>query len=441
MGKAVVCNNRSPHQTGGERPDPSGQTSSFFKYDYSNFYHGAGDDPTNLLRPFADWYAQALENGYSLYSEALQAAPQPEVSVIDRKTGQSLQLLNFGSYNYLGLSYREEVKKAAIQALEQYGLGAGGSPILSGMFDIHRELERRLSKFKNKDASILFPTGYSANIGLISALMRPGDHILVDQYAHASIVDGAVLARSNLHYFRHNNPEDLDRKLSRCTGKKLVAIEGVYSMDGDLCRLPELVEVARRHQARVLLDEAHSTFLFGPNGRGVAEHFNLEEEVDFHVGTFSKTLGGQGGFVSGSRELIDYLNAFGRSRFFSCNLAPVIVAGVLAGLGIVEREPMLRARLWENVADFRARLTAGGVDIGKSASQILPVLIKNDARVFAVAEKLQQQGLYVQPVTYPAVPKHQSRLRFSVSAAHTPAHIEQAAQVVISTLRDEKIIL
>lgn len=420
------------------KKDPSRTT--FTDYDYSNFYYGAGDDPLNLLGPFGQWYQEALPNGYYLYSEPLASAPGTRVVVRNRKNGQLQELLNLASYNYLGISYRDEVKEAAIEAIRKYGLGASGSPILSGTFDIHLELAQALAAFKDKPAAILFPTGYSANVGFISALMRSGDNILCDQYAHASIVDGAILAKSKTVFFRHNNPMDLERKLLKCSGKKLVVVEGVYSMDGDVCTLPEIVEVCRRHGARILIDEAHSTFLFGPNGKGVAEHFGLDQEVDFHLGTFSKSLGGQGGFVCGSRDLADYVNAFGRSRFFSCNLAPPLAAGLLAGLRIVEREPQLRTRLWSNVAYLRRRFAEEGVDIGKSASQVMPVLVNNDAKVFAVAEKIQDRGLYLQPVTYPAVPKHKSRLRISVSAAHSEEDLETAVGVIAGVLREEGIV-
>jgi 8-amino-7-oxononanoate synthase len=413
---------------------------AFSDYDYSNFYYGAGDDPLNLLGPFRDWYQEALPNGYYLYSEPLATAPTTRVRVKNRKTGQVQDLLNLASYNYLGISYRPEVKKAAVEAVERYGLGASGSPILSGTMDIHVELAQAVARFKAKDGAILFPTGYSANVGFISSLMRAGDNVILDQYSHASIVDGAILAKSKTVFFRHNNPMDLERKLLKCTGKKLVVVEGVYSMDGDVCLLPEIVEVCKRHGARILIDEAHSTFLFGPNGRGVAEHFGLDKEVDFHLGTFSKSLGGQGGFVCGSKDLIDYVNAFGRSRFFSCNLAPPVAAGLLAGVEIVENEPELRAKLWSNVAYMRRRFAEEGIDIGKSTSQVMPVLVNNDAKVFAVAEKIQDRGLYLQPVTYPAVPKHKSRLRISISAAHTEAELEQAVQVIGSVLREEGII-
>jgi glycine C-acetyltransferase len=413
---------------------------AFSDYDYSNFYYGAGDDPLNLLGPFSSWYDEAIPNGYYLYSEAVTTAPGTAVRVQDGKTGQVLDLLNLASYNYLGISYRDEVKQACIEATQRYGLGASGSPILSGTMDVHKELAREVAAFKDKEAAIIFPTGYSANIGFISALMRPGDSILLDQYSHASIVDGAILAKSKTTFFRHNNPLDLERKLKGLRGKKLVVVEGVYSMDGDVCCLPEIVEVAKRHGARILIDEAHSTFLFGPNGRGVAEHFGLDKEVDFHLGTFSKSLGGQGGFVCGSRDLINYTNAFGRSRFFSCNLAPPVAAGLVAGMRIVRQEPELRARLWSNVAFLRRRFAEEGVDIGKSTSQVMPVMINNDARVFGVAEKIQAAGLFLQPVTYPAVPKHKSRLRISVSAAHTEEQLEKAVQIIARVLRSEGIL-
>jgi 8-amino-7-oxononanoate synthase len=415
-----------------ERPE-------FSEYDYSNFYHGAGDDPLNLLRPYADWWREARPAGYYLYQEALGSAPTTHVRVKNGKTGRWQELFNLASYNYLGISYRPEVKKAAAEALEKYGLGASGSPILSGTFEVHEEFASELARFKDKEACIVFPTGYSANVGFISALMRSGDTILLDQYSHASIVDGAILAKSKTVFFRHNNPLDLERKIAGVKGKKLVVVEGVYSMDGDMCALPEILEVAKRHGARMLIDEAHSTFLFGPNGRGVAEHFGLDKEVDFHLGTFSKSLGGQGGFVAGSRELIDYVNAFARSRFFSCNLSPVLTAGLLAGLRIAGSEPHLRATLWSNVAFLRRRFAEEGVDIGKSNSQVMPVMVNDDSRVLSVAEKIQDRGLFLNPVTYPAVPKHKSRLRISVSAAHSQADLEAAVQTIAGVLREEGI--
>lgn len=407
-------------------------------YNFSHFHSSDGEDPLELTDPFSRWYQQARREGYYLYQEEVTSAPTTTVEVKHGLTDAPQELINLASYNYLGLSYRPEVKAAAIDAIERYGLGASGSPILSGTFEVHRELERELAAFKGKEACLLFPSGYSANVGFIQGLMRSSDTILLDQYAHASIVDGAILARSKTVFFRHNNADDLERRLKRAQGKKLVVVEGVYSMDGDLCDLPAIVEVAKRHNARILIDEAHSTFIYGPNGRGVAEHFGLEDEVDFHLGTFSKSLGGQGGFVCGSRALVDYISAYGRARFFSCNLAPVIAAGVLEGLRVLQREPELRQRLWDNVAFMRGLLQEAQVDVGESVSQVIPVMVNDDDRIFRVAEAIQDRGVFLNPVTYPAVAMHRSRLRISISAAHTRQQLTRAAGIIADVLKEQR---
>jgi glycine C-acetyltransferase len=288
---------------------------------------------------------------------------------------------------------------------------------------------------------MVFPTGYSTNLGLISGIMRPGDWIIADQNSHASIVDGAILSKANVRFFRHNNPADLEKKLKQTTGKKLVAIEGVYSMDGDVCPLPELVAVAKKYGARILLDEAHSAFVYGANGRGVAEHFGLEDEVDVHIGTFSKALGGQGGYVAGSRNLYNYLKGFARSRVFSCALSPVVTAGVLKSLELAQKEPQLRTQLWANVAHIRAKLDEAGVDIGQSTSQVIPIMVKNDRRVFELGHKLLRAGLYLQPIIYPAVAKHRSRFRVSISATHTIDQLDEGVAILVKVLREEGILV
>jgi 8-amino-7-oxononanoate synthase len=414
-----------------------GQSKGAMQYDYTNFYFGAGDDPFDLLEPFDQWWNAVEPEGYYQYELPLMAAPKARVDVRDKKTGEVRHdLINFASYNYLGLSYRPEVKQAIRDAVELYGGGSSGSPILSGTTDLHRELSEEISAFKKKEATLVFPTGYSANVGTIAGLMRSGDLIVADQWAHASIVDGMILSKATSRFFRHNNVEDLDRKLSGFAGKKLVVVEGVYSMDGDLPPLREIVEVAKRHGARVMIDEAHSAFVFGENGRGVVETLGLEDEVDIHLGTFSKTLGGQGGYTTGSLKLINYLRGFSRSRVFSCALAPTVVAGVLAALRIAKAEPQLRTRLWDNVKFMKAKLEAAGVPTGESASQVIPIMVRDDARVFMIGEAIFRNGVYINPVKYPAVAKHKSRFRMSISAAHTREDLEQGAARIASVLRD-----
>ena len=422
---------------GGMFTDETGkQLPLAMQYDYTNFYFGSGDDAFAMLDPFDEWYKDSKPAGYYLYGLPMQGAPTTRVDIRNTKTGEIHEgLLNLASYNYLGLSYRSEVKEAVIEAAFLYGNGASGSPILSGSLEIHHELADRLAAFKGKEAVLLFPTGYSVNVGVIAGLMRSGDLIVADQYAHASLVDGMILSKATSRFFRHNKVEDLERKLKRYDGKKLVLIEGVYSMDGDVAVVPEIVEVCQRYGARILIDEAHSTFIYGDNGRGVAEHFGYDDEIDIHVGTFSKSLGGQGGFVAGSQKLINYLRGFSRSRFFSCGLSPVVAAGILKALDLFEAEPELRTKLWENVDFMQKRLRDAGVSVGDSECQVIPIMIQDDARVFEIGEALMQEGIYINPVKYPAVPKHKSRFRMSISASHSREELEEGARIITSVLQ------
>ncbi|MBT8396096.1 MAG: aminotransferase class I/II-fold pyridoxal phosphate-dependent enzyme, partial [Gemmatimonadetes bacterium] len=267
--------------SGKKRQDPV--FSDAMSYDYSNFFSASGRDPFDLFEPFGKWWAEVKPKGYYQFELPIHSAPSTRVDVEDTKTGEIRKgLINFASYNYLGLSYRPEVKEAIKAAVDVYGAGSSGSPILSGNTALLQELAKKVAHFKGKEAAMIFPTGYSANVGLIAGLMRSGDLIVADQYAHASVVDGMILSKAQSRFFRHNRPDELARKLSKFEGKKLVVVEGVYSMDGDLVPLPEIVEVCREYGARILIDEAHSTFLFGKNGRGVAEHFGMDDEVDIH---------------------------------------------------------------------------------------------------------------------------------------------------------------
>jgi len=405
------------------------------EYDYTNFYFGAGSDPFDLLQPLEDWYQQVKPEGYYLYELPIHTAPGTRVDVKDTKTGELRRgLVNFASYNYLGLSYRDEVKQAIKEAVDIYGGGASGSPMLSGTTDLHKQLTAELAAFKGKESALLFPTGYSANVGTIAGLMRSGDLIVADQFAHASIVDGMILSKAKSRFFRHNRADDLDRKLSGFDGKKLVIVEGVYSMDGDVPPLAELIEVCRKHGARIMIDEAHSAFVFGPTGKGVAEDQGVEDEIDIHLGTFSKSLGGQGGYVVGPHQLTNYLRGFARSRFFSCALSPAVVAGLRAALKLAQDEPDLRRKLWDNVATMQKLLADAGVPIGDSTSHVIPIMVRDDARIFMIGEALMREGVFINPVRYPAVGKHKSRFRMSISAAHSQEELEEGAAKIAKVL-------
>ena len=422
----------SPSEAVDEQP----RVPSALEYDYTNFYFGAGDDAFALLEPFDDWYSQVRPEGYYLYELPLHSQPGTRVDVGDTKTGEVRKgLVNFASYNYLGLSYRPEVKRAIQEAAEIYGGGSSGSPILSGTTNLHLQFKAEIADFKGQESALLFPTGYSANVGTIAGLMRSGDLVVADQFAHASIVDGMILSKAKSKFFRHNRADDLDRKLSGFDGKKLVIVEGVYSMDGDTPPLAEIVEVCKKHRARLMIDEAHSAFVFGERGRGVAEDQGLHDEIDIHLGTFSKSLGGQGGYIAGSLQLINYIRGFSRSRFFSCALSPVIVAGLRAALEIARAEPELRDRLWENVAYMQRLLTDAEVPIGESTSHVIPIMVRDDARIFSMGEALFREGVFINPVKYPAVGKHKSRFRMSISAAHSKEELEEGAAKIVRVLQ------
>jgi 8-amino-7-oxononanoate synthase len=406
------------------------------EYDYTNFYFGSGSDAFALLEPFDDWWREVEPAGYYLYELPLHSRPGTRVDVEDTKTGEVRRgLVNFASYNYLGLSYRPEVKQAIKDAVDLYGGGSSGSPILSGTTVLHQQLADEMAAFKGKEAALIFPTGYSANVGTIAGLMRSGDLIVADQFAHASVVDGMILSKAKSRFFRHNRVDDLERKIKGFDGKKLVIIEGVYSMDGDVPPLAEIVEVCRKHGARLMIDEAHSTFVYGETGKGVVEDQGCDDEVDIHLGTFSKSLGGQGGYTAGSQKLINYLRGFSRSRVFSCALSPVVVAGILKALELARNEPELRTKLWDNVAYMQTLLTDAGVPMGDSTSQVIPIMVRDDARVLQMCEDVFREGVYINPVRYPAVGKHKSRFRMSISAAHSREELEEGAAAIARVLK------
>ena len=405
-------------------------------YDYTNFYFGAGDDAFALLQPFDDWWREARSSGYYLYELPIHSRPGTRIDVEDTKTGELRKgLVNFASYNYLGLSYRPEVIQAIKDAADHYGGGSSGSPILSGTTEIHQKLAQEVAAFKGKEAAMIFPSGYSANVGTIGGLMRSGDLIVADQYAHASVVDGMILSKAKSRFFRHNRVDDLERKIKGFNGKKLVIVEGVYSMDGDVPSLGDILEVCRRHGARLMIDEAHSAFVYGETGKGVVEDQGFDAEVDIHLGTFSKSLGGQGGYTAGTAQLINYLRGFSRSRFFSCALSPVVVAGVRKALELATNEPELRQKLWENVAYMQKLLADAQIPIGDSTSQVIPIMVRDDARIFQIGEEIFREGVFINPVQYPAVGKHKSRFRMSISAAHSKEELEEGAAVIIRVLR------
>jgi 8-amino-7-oxononanoate synthase len=333
-----------------------------------------------------------------------------------------------GSNNYLGLTHHPEVLAAARAALERYGSGCTGSRFLNGTLDLHEQLELELAEFFGKEACLVFSTGYQANLGVISGLVGRGDMVFLDKLDHASIVDGAKMSQGETIRFNHGDLAGLERKLQRIpegTGTMII-VDGVYSMEGDIADLPNLIKVAQKFGAALAVDDAHSVGVLGPKGDGTAAHFGLTDEVDLIVGTFSKSLASIGGFATGTENVIHYLKHHSRPLIFTAALPPANTAGVLAALHVLQREPERRDQLWVNTRRLQDGLRGLGFDIGPTETPIVPVLIGPLEKTFLFWRKLFDAGVFTNPVVPPAVPPSQCRLRTSLMATHTFEQIDRA---------------
>ncbi len=337
-----------------------------------------------------------------------------------------------GSNNYLGLTHHPKVLEAAQKALHQYGSGCTGSRFLNGTIDLHEKLEQNLATFLGKEACLIFSTGYQANLGLISGLIGRGEVVLLDKLDHASVVDGAKMSYGETERFNHGDLAGLERKLERERDKAgrgtMIVVDGVYSMEGDIADVPNLVRIAHKHGAALAVDDAHSLGVLGPRGDGTAAHFGLTEEVDIIAGTFSKSLASIGGFVAASDMVIHYLRHHCRPLIFTASLPPANTAGVLAALEVLQSEPERRANLWANTKRLQAGFRQLGFDIGPSETPILPVLIGPLEKTFLMWRKLFDAGVFTNPVAPPAVPPSQCRLRTSLMATHTFDQIDFALE-------------
>ena len=339
------------------------------------------------------------------------------------------ELVMAGSNNYLGLTHHPHVMEAARKAIEQFGVGCTGSRFLNGTLTIHEEMEERLARFLGKEACITSGTGYQTNVGAIATLAGKSDVIFGDRDNHASIIDGARLAFARHLKYRHNDMEDLERILETTElvsdGGRLIITDGVFSMLGDLAPLPELVALAKRYGARVMVDDAHAVGVVGARGTGTPEHFGVEDDVDLVIGTFSKSFACLGGFVAGPKTVIDYIRHTSRSVIFSASVTPASVATVLACLDIIEREPERRERLWANVRRMKEGFEALGFDVIDGGSPILSIVIGEDVTTLEFNKLLFEEGVFVNPVLPPAAPPGMSLLRTSYMATHTDEDLER----------------
>jgi 8-amino-7-oxononanoate synthase len=365
------------------------------------------------------------EKGLYPYFRPISSSQDTEVFIDGKK------VLMFGSNSYLGLTNHPKIKEAAIQAIDKYGTGCAGSRFLNGTLDLHLELEERLAKFVGKEAAIVFSTGFQANLGILSSVTGRNDYILLDELDHASIIDGSRLSFSKVIKYRHNNMEDLEAKLQALpqSSLRLIVVDGVFSMEGDIARLPEIVALAEAYGANVMVDDAHGLGVLGQQGAGTAAHFGLTDQVDFIVGTFSKSLASLGGFVAGDKDMIEYLKHTARSLIFSASMTPASAASVIAALDLITSEPEHIQRLWDNTNYARTLLNEYGFDMGEvSETPVIPIYIRDEEKVFYITRLLQDEGVFVNPVVPPAVSPDATLIRFSLMATHTFSQIETAVE-------------
>lgn len=409
----------------------------------ADFYQVEAEDVFTKAYGFYEYLTGVRARQHDLYRRTLEGNSAHRAQVQDPFTGQVREMVMMASNNYLGLTSHPKVVEAAIRATREYGAGAGSVPLLAGTMSIHRRLEERLAAFKGCEDAMVFSAGYGSNLGCLAGLLRPGDLAVNDILNHASIVDGCKLAGATLKVYPHQDLRSLARILQKAQGQyqgKLVVVDGVFSMDGDIAPLPELIAICRRFSARLMIDEAHATGVIGAHGRGTPEHWGVEGQVDIVAGTLSKALGGVGGFVASRREVIEYLRIFARAYMFSTALPPAVAAAVLAALDVIENEPELRERLWHNIRYLTRNLRSLGFNLGNAQTAIIPLIIGDDEKVNRMALRLHEMGIFVNPVFYPAVSRKLSRVRLSVMATHTQEDLDLTLEACARAGRELGII-
>ena len=413
---------------------------SYTEFTLDMFSRSSGKNHSEI-KQFNQWRDDIIEADKYTFETPHLTPQTPEISV-RRIHGDEHNLVNFSSYNYLGYANHPEVIQAATDALDTFGLGATGSPLLNGTFDIHKKLEDSLTSFfgqKGYGVS-LFSSGYGANIGVVSSYIHKGDYVVLDHSSHASLIDGAVMSQGTVKLFRHNDAEFLERILKRISKENrriLVCVEGVYSTDGDYGNLKDIVTVTKNYGASILVDEAHSLLIAGATGKGVVEEFDVLADVDLLIGTFSKSFGGIGGCVYAKNDLINYMNYYARSRMFSCALDPAVTGGIIKALELASGTDgdQKRKRIIDN-ADYLRSLLKDKVDIGTSQSWVIPIIFGDERKSLPLGDYLMKRGYDFSIMMFPAVKKNKSIIRAFVTSEHTKEQLKGCAEALIDASKE-----
>lgn len=378
--------------------------------------------------------AKAL--GIYPYFRAISSEQDTEVIMNGKK------VLMFGSNCYSGLVNDKRVHEAAIEAIRKYGTGCAGSPFLNGTLDIHKELEQKLAAYEGKEDAMIYSTGFEVNLGVVSTVTGRDDYILWDEQDHASIIEGRRLSFSNSLKYKHNDMASLETQLKKCDPDrvKLIVTDGVFSMEGDVCKLPDIVDLAHKYKASIMVDEAHGIGVFGEGGRGVCDHFGLKDEVDIIMGTFSKSFASLGGFVATDKIITNYLRHHSRSYIFTASITPACTAAVSKALDIMIAEPERQEHLWEITKFALEGFREMGCEIGHTETPIIPLFIRDNNKTFAITRDLLNEGIFVNPVVSPAVAPNDTLIRFSLMATHTKAQVETALEKIHKVFRSYGLV-
>ncbi len=393
----------------------------------------------NILNSRTSLYTvpqEMIKLGIYPFFRVIESDQDTEVIVNGKK------VLMFGSNSYLGLTNHPKIKEAAIAATRKYGSGCAGSRFLNGTLDIHLELEEKLAKYVGKEEAIVYSTGFQANQGVIPTITGRADYILIDNLNHASIIEGCRLSFAKTLKYDHNDLDSLEKKLKLCAPDKLklIIVDGIFSMEGDIANLPGIVELAKKYDANIMVDDAHSLGVIGKKGAGTASHFNLTKEVDIIMGTFSKSLASLGGFIAGDSTTINYLKHNSRSLIFSASITPASTASVIAALDIIESEPERIEKLWANTHRAYQHLKSSCFILGETITPIIPIFIRNNEKTFKITQMLFENGIFVNPVIAPAVPDNDTMIRFSLMATHTDSQIDHACEKIAQFAKQLHII-
>jgi len=370
------------------------------------------------------------------YFREIESDQDTEVIIHGKK------VLMFGSNSYLGLTNHPKVKEASIEAIRKYGTGCAGSRFLNGTLDIHEQLEKRLADFVGKEEAISFSTGFQVNLGVISCLTGREDYIIWDELDHASIIEGIRLSFSNKLKFRHNNMDSLEKQLQKCESNKikLIVVDGVFSMEGDIANLPEITRLAKKYNATIMVDEAHGIGILGNHGRGTCDHFGVTKEIDLVMGTFSKSFAALGGFIASDKDTINYLRHHARSYIFSASCTPASIAAANASLDIMLSEPERIVKLWELTHYALDGFRQMGCETGHTSTPIIPLFIRDNQLTFNIVRELFEKGIFVNPVVSPAVASHDTLIRFSLMATHTFDQLDFALETIREIFKKHHLI-